>query len=780
MLLGMMVVGTSAASYKDVDSKNNLEAIEVLKAVGVMTGDEKGNFNPDKMVTRNEMAVVMTNLLGLKAGGSHPFKDVPTWAAPYVAACYNNGIIAGVSADKFNGDANVTAVQAGLMVMKALGYFGYQGEFGDSWKLSVVKQANEIDLYKGINAYTDQDMTRNEVAQMVLNALQATVMVVREQGGMSVEGNGIIVTEKPYYTKTAADNKSGKHYSDEVSAGDYGSEFYTMQLCEKLYGDDLKKFVNYADGDDFGRPATKWTYGADSVVSPKANTLVYTAEKKLSEVDKDMKDYKYLETAIPVVVNGFKTTAVVSDESIKNLTGNGVVVEIYTNNKNEVTNVVAIKSYLAKVTSVSDKNEEITLDYVKANLANVTTDKGYGTYKKNDYVMVTPKYGVADTLATGTAAKVLAITEATKVSGKVTAVVTDKSATIDGETYKKAAIYSQDTFNPQVSNVAIVDAYVDAYGYLVDCNASTAAGNYMYVARFWGTSKDDYGYDVNKVQGVLTDGTIGSFTVTNTSADLGLYSYTISDGKYTLTPAAATNTTANYGHSASATIESSTVKLNSHYFAEDVNFISVSGTPGSDLKTKVYTGKQNMSGSVTVYYLTSKSITDSKAGTITTAFVVGSDVVTVDSDLIYSTGATSNGQVYIDGTNYNTYELYVNGEKKTLPVKGSTTPAANEFYTYGVDANGVYSLTEKTGSVVNSTLTTVYNGYVTLNDTLTAGNYDATDAIVVDTRSGDPDPEMNSLSALSDALNAGKTITVSVAYDSNDKEISIIYVLTVA
>ena len=46
MLLGMMVVGTSA-SYTDVSSKNNQEAIEVLQAVGVMVGDEKGNFNPD-------------------------------------------------------------------------------------------------------------------------------------------------------------------------------------------------------------------------------------------------------------------------------------------------------------------------------------------------------------------------------------------------------------------------------------------------------------------------------------------------------------------------------------------------------------------------------------------------------------------------------------------------------------------------------------------------------------------------------------------------------------
>ena len=47
MLLGMMVVGSGAASYADVDAQDNLEAIEVLRAVGVMTGDDNGNFNPD-------------------------------------------------------------------------------------------------------------------------------------------------------------------------------------------------------------------------------------------------------------------------------------------------------------------------------------------------------------------------------------------------------------------------------------------------------------------------------------------------------------------------------------------------------------------------------------------------------------------------------------------------------------------------------------------------------------------------------------------------------------
>ena len=65
MLLGMMVIGTSAASYPDVDKDNNVEAIEVLQAVGVMQGDDKGNFDPDRSVSRNEMDIIMAKLLDL-------------------------------------------------------------------------------------------------------------------------------------------------------------------------------------------------------------------------------------------------------------------------------------------------------------------------------------------------------------------------------------------------------------------------------------------------------------------------------------------------------------------------------------------------------------------------------------------------------------------------------------------------------------------------------------------------------------------------------------------
>ena len=101
MISGLMVMGSSAASYADVTSEQNQEAIEVLKEVGIMTGDEKGNFNPEAKVTRNEMAVVMSNLMAYNVktyANTSPFTDVPDWAEPYVAACYTNGITSGYDA----------------------------------------------------------------------------------------------------------------------------------------------------------------------------------------------------------------------------------------------------------------------------------------------------------------------------------------------------------------------------------------------------------------------------------------------------------------------------------------------------------------------------------------------------------------------------------------------------------------------------------------------------------------------------------------------------------
>ena len=88
MLFGMMVVGTGAA-YADVKDEHNEEAIGVVSMVGIMGANDE--FNPDAKITRNEMAVVMVNMLDLDTddfAGASQFTDVPAWAEPFVAACY--------------------------------------------------------------------------------------------------------------------------------------------------------------------------------------------------------------------------------------------------------------------------------------------------------------------------------------------------------------------------------------------------------------------------------------------------------------------------------------------------------------------------------------------------------------------------------------------------------------------------------------------------------------------------------------------------------------------
>ena len=224
MISGLMIMGSSAASYADVSSEDNVEAIDVLQAVGVMVGDEDGNFNPDEYVTRNEMAVVMSNLLALNVSNftssSIPFTDVPDWAAPYVAACYADGITSGTSDTTYGGDDTVTAAQAGLMMLKALGYFQYSSDFGSDWQLSAVRQASSIDLYDGVDAGASSAMTRNEVAQLALNALEATMVEPSSDGSTIVVGDITVSSNVSYDERTSSNSQYASISNDHADDSD--------------------------------------------------------------------------------------------------------------------------------------------------------------------------------------------------------------------------------------------------------------------------------------------------------------------------------------------------------------------------------------------------------------------------------------------------------------------------------------------------------------------------------------------------------------------------------
>ena len=128
MVMGLMIVGTSAKSYTDADKIDNQVAVEILGEIGVMIGNDDGSFAPDRDVTRAEMAVLITRILygnNLNVDqfkDMNTFTDVPDWAEGFVNLCASLDIIAGRGNGIFDPDATVTSAEAALMLSRALGF----------------------------------------------------------------------------------------------------------------------------------------------------------------------------------------------------------------------------------------------------------------------------------------------------------------------------------------------------------------------------------------------------------------------------------------------------------------------------------------------------------------------------------------------------------------------------------------------------------------------------------------------------------------------------------
>ena len=118
LVMSMSLVTISNAAFKDADKIDYDEAVEVMNAIGVLVGDEKGNFNAKENLTREQAAKIISYLLlGNKTAeglaGSGKFTDVAktSWAAGFVDYCAAVGVVNGMGNGKFDPDAACTRGQ---------------------------------------------------------------------------------------------------------------------------------------------------------------------------------------------------------------------------------------------------------------------------------------------------------------------------------------------------------------------------------------------------------------------------------------------------------------------------------------------------------------------------------------------------------------------------------------------------------------------------------------------------------------------------------------------
>ena len=403
MLLGMMVIGAGAAvDYPDVDEQDNVEAIDVLSTVGIMEGYETGNFQPDKQVTRAEMAAIMSRLLSLNTyvTGTNLFNDVPSWAEGYVSACYTRGIINGYGNGKFGTEDPVTAVQAGAMLMRALGYFQNPADEADGFEVSYIRQAGKIGLYDRVGTTKASDnMTRNQIAQLVLNALQSGMVEPDDSTFSITTPDGFTVAQGAtnYVFVVSRDLAVGEAINkDRADTGNStsGLEGPILDLGEHLYNGDLKLYKDRHD--DFWRPSRVWEYKGEIIgtyvkeellrvdgsmnAEFKGYTVKVTGKTLYDLLGNDIvtnNDWT-VNIAIDGVKVGGKTGTADNDTVLTNnaksyfdrtamsrtweqavgQTGNGVLTQVFVNSADKIVDVVVINTYLAQATADYNANKD--------------------------------------------------------------------------------------------------------------------------------------------------------------------------------------------------------------------------------------------------------------------------------------------------------------------------------------------------------------------------------------------------------------------------------------
>jgi hypothetical protein len=202
-------------------------ALEYLVEKGVLNGDANGNLNPDKGLTRAELAAVLRRLDGMDnpsavsdeltdddinsalAAGRLGFADVPDWAKQYVMYCKLKGLMQGYSDTAFGSNDPVSVKAICTVVLRRMGYSDASGDWAYGTSLT---KAQAVGVAPALLADTGS-MRRGDMSIIVYRAvtgdLTPVTVPVPLDGDYSKDANpevfdGRIFTKELYNALRAA------------------------------------------------------------------------------------------------------------------------------------------------------------------------------------------------------------------------------------------------------------------------------------------------------------------------------------------------------------------------------------------------------------------------------------------------------------------------------------------------------------------------------------------------------------------------------------------------
>lgn len=562
MLIGMMVVGASAANYDDFSDKDkivNKEAVSTLVELGVIAGKDDGTYDPTGIVTRGEMAKMICVVLN---GGKDPslgnvtkysYTDtVGHWAAPYIEYCAIRGIVAGKGDGTFGPNETVTGSQAAKMLLVAAGYqSAIEGFTGANWEVNTNVRANAVGLYDGLDINPSQGLTRDSAAQMVYNILDVEQVTYKYTLVANGDGTFTSVTEidKTADNKTVLEDKFGAVKVEGVVVANEVADLNSSKKNDNkvLVGSALdagKTKIVITNGgkdedqneytgtqtfkvstglDQLGRTVRLYVKTGSSAANAKVfGSVIVTDDNKVVTDASDDSINSVADDNSLDIVSGTKVATNYADltdlssDAAKAKGTHGVQKILIDNNDDGDVDYVLLTTYVfGKVTGKSTSSDgSLTVNYSGAATLSVD-DKddvvGFDDVAKNDYVLAAFIGGK------------LHVQKAESVTGTLDA-YTSTSLTVDGTKYTVSAVgcykSTSDDITPAKGYASKSELdkdatfYLDVNGYIVAVGAPEASAyDYAYV---WG-SEAGSSIGTDRVKVTLSDGTKATYDLDDDS-----------------------------------------------------------------------------------------------------------------------------------------------------------------------------------------------------------------------------------------------------------------------
>lgn len=152
------------------------EVQQVIKSLGIITGDKTGNMTLAKSVTRAEFAKMLVCASTSKdsvssMSNSSPFSDVPytNWASGYIKTAVKNGWLSGYLNGTYKPNNTIKLEEAVTAVLKLLGYTS--SDFSGTFPYGQLAMYQSLKLNKNISAQKGSELTRQDCMYLFYNAL---------------------------------------------------------------------------------------------------------------------------------------------------------------------------------------------------------------------------------------------------------------------------------------------------------------------------------------------------------------------------------------------------------------------------------------------------------------------------------------------------------------------------------------------------------------------------------------------------------------------------------